>query len=121
MQGETMSFDLTFWYEDDRSTPEEAFRIYDQLTDGETGVVAASAAIDEFLADVVSVYQDLTEENMEESPWAAPLYRTPECVIANIAWSRHKEVNDVLIDLANKHGLTTYNPQDRLVVHPIGA
>jgi len=116
-----MSFDLTFWYEGDRSTPEEAFQIYDQLTDGEMGVVAASAAIDGFFADVVSVYQDLTEENMEESPWTAPIYHTPECVIVNIAWSVHKEVNDALIDLANKHGLTTYNPQDRLVIHPTGA
>jgi hypothetical protein len=119
MRGEPMSFDLTFWYEKDPSTPEEAFQIYDQLTDGETGVVESSTAIDEFFSEVVSLYQDLTEENMEESPWTAPLYRTSECVIANITWSRHKELKDVLLDLANKRGLTAYDPQDRLVHHPV--
>jgi hypothetical protein len=87
-----VSFDLIFWYEDGRSTPEEAFEIYDKLTDGETGIVEVSPAIDDFFADVLSVYPNLTEENMEESPWTSPVYRTPECVIATIAWSQHQEV-----------------------------
>ena len=113
-----MSFDLAFWHASGSPTPEEAFRIYDRLTDGETGVVETSSAIDAFFADVVSAYQDLTEANMEESPWNAGLYHTPECVIVNIAWSRHQEMNEALTDLANEHGLTTYNPQTGSVCHP---
>jgi predicted nucleic acid-binding protein len=115
-----MSFDLAFWYEKEPSDGDRAFQIYDQLTDGESDVVESSRAVDEFYAEVVSVYRDLTEENMEVSPWTSRLYHTPECVIATISWSRHKEVAFELLDLATKHGLTTYDPQNRRVHHPGG-
>jgi hypothetical protein len=115
-----MSFDLAFWYEKAPSDAERAFQIYDRLTDGESDVVQSSPAIDEFHAEVVSIHQDLTEENMEASPWTSRLYRTSECVIATIAWSRHQEIAAALLELANKHGLTTYDPQNRNVHHPDG-
>ncbi|MEV6631569.1 hypothetical protein AB0M54_12540 [Actinoplanes sp. NPDC051470] len=112
-----MSFDLGFWHEDEQSTPDRAAEIYDRVTDGEDGVVPAVPAIDEFFAEVVAAFGDLTEENIEESPWTSPLYRTPECVIANLAYSRSEEVAPVLRRLASRHRLTTYNPQNR-EVHP---
>ncbi|MGN9908878.1 hypothetical protein ACTMTJ_15150 [Phytohabitans sp. LJ34] len=72
----------------------------------------------EFYDEVVGIFGDLTEENAEESPWTSPLYRNEECVIANIAWSRHREVAPMLVELAAKYGLTSYDPQDRIVRHP---
>lgn len=115
-----MSFDLSFWHEDVQSTPDQAAEIYDRLTDGEDGVVPSVPAIDEFFVEVVAVFGDLTEENIDESPWTSPLYRTPECVIANLAHSRSEEVAPVLRSIASKHGLTTYDPQNREVYPPTG-
>ncbi|MET0493765.1 MAG: hypothetical protein ABW000_11620 [Actinoplanes sp.] len=113
-----MSFDLSFWHEDGQSTPDHAADIYERLTDGEEGVVPRVPAIDDFLADVVAVFGDLTEANIDESPWTSPLYHNPECVIANLAHSRSEEVAPVLRRLASKHGLTTYDPQNREVYPP---
>ncbi|MET7356202.1 hypothetical protein [Streptomyces mirabilis] len=110
-----MSFDLTFWYQKSVPTSEEAAQVYDQLTDGLTGVVEESPEIEDFHQAVVSVFPDLTEENMNESPWASPLYVTSECVIAAISWSRSSEVSSVLLDLASRYGLTAYDPQDQVV------
>ncbi|WP_371778488.1 hypothetical protein [Streptosporangium subroseum] len=110
-----MSFDLTFWYQKSIPTSEEAAQVYDQLTDELTGVVEESPAIEVFHQAVISAYPDLTEENMNESPWASPLYVTSECVIAAISWSRSSEVSSVLLDLASTHGLTAYDPQDQVV------
>lgn len=98
-----MSFDLIFWYQKSVSTLEEAARIYDQLTDGLTGVVEESPAIGDFHRSVISVFPDITDENMNESPWASPLYVTSECVIVAISWSRSSEVSSLLLDLASTH------------------
>jgi hypothetical protein len=116
-----VSFDLSFWYEDVPSTSERAAEIYDRLTDGEDGVVPSAPALIDFFAEVIATFGDLTEENMEESPWTSPLYRTTECVIANLAYSRSEEVAPVLRRLASKHGLTVYDPQNREVHPPAGS
>ncbi|GAA4461889.1 hypothetical protein [Phytohabitans houttuyneae] len=113
-----MSFDLGFWHEDAQSSVERAAEIYDRLTDGEDGVVPGAPAVDSFFTDVLARFGDLTVENMDESPWTSPLYRTSECVIANIAYSRSQEVAPVLRRLANAHGLTVFDPQKQEVHHP---
>ena len=110
-----MSFDLAFWHQKSVPTVEEAAQIYDQLVDGLSGVVEANSAVEDFHKAMISVFPDLAEENMDESPWTSPLYVTSECVIATISWSRSGEVPSVLLDLASRHGLTTYDPQEQAV------
>jgi hypothetical protein len=110
-----VSFDLTFWYQRPVPTPEEAAQIYDQLTDGLTGVVEESPAIENFYQAVISVFPNLAEDNMDESPWASPLYVTSECVIAAISWSRSSEISSVLIDVASTYEIITYDPQNQVV------
>lgn len=110
-----MSFDLIFWCQKVIPTSEEAAQVYDQLTDGLTGIVEESPAIENFRQAVISEFPDLTEESIDESPWAAPLYVTGECVIAAISWSRSSEVSSALLYLASAHGLTAYDPQDQVV------
>ncbi|MBC3987192.1 hypothetical protein H8N01_32525 [Streptomyces sp. AC536] len=110
-----MSFDLAFWIQKSVPTLEESAWAYDQLTDGLTGVVEEDPAVEDFRASVISAFPDLTEETMDESPWASPLYGNRECVIAAISWSRSTEVSSVLLDLASRHGLTAYDPQDQVV------
>ncbi|WP_433512655.1 hypothetical protein ACQP2T_54585 [Nonomuraea sp. CA-143628] len=110
-----MSFDLAFWCQKSVPTAEEAAQIYDQLADGLSGVVEASSAVEDFHKAVISVFPDLAEENMDESPWTSPLYVTSECVIATISWSRAGEVSSVLLDLASRYRLTTYDPQEQVV------
>ncbi|MGW0846155.1 hypothetical protein ACWD26_39685 [Streptomyces sp. NPDC002787] len=110
-----MSFDLAFWRQETIPTSEEAAHVYDQLADGLTGVVEESSAIDAFYESVISAIPDLTEENMNDSPWASPLYVTSECVMASISWSRAKEVSSLLLDLASSHRLFAYDPQKQVV------
>ncbi len=92
--------------------------IYYRLTDDETGVVHASPSVEAFFTEVIAIFGDLAEENPDDPPWTSSLYRTPECVIANISYTRCKEVAPELLRLAHKHGLTMFDPQTSEVHHP---
>lgn len=112
-----MSFGLIFWYEAVPPSVERATDVYFRLSDDEAGVVADNPRVDEFFSEVTSMYGDLTLEN-EDAPWTSVLYHTPACVIAQISWSRSREISSVLIDLAKKHNLTAFDPQDLIVYYP---
>ncbi|QYC39494.1 hypothetical protein Nocox_09370 [Nonomuraea coxensis DSM 45129] len=110
-----MSFDLAFWWQDSPPNREEAAQVYDKLTDGLEGVVEESPAIEAFYQAVISMFPDLAEDNTHDSPWSSSIYVTQECVIVAISWSRAGEISSILLELAAKHGLTAYDPQDHVV------
>ncbi|WP_143230035.1 hypothetical protein [Actinophytocola xanthii] len=113
-----MSFDLAFWYEDVPSTAEQALEIYERLgEEGENGVVTSAPEVERFFAEVVKTYGDMTEENLDESPWSASPYGTAEYVIVNISFSRVQEVVPVLEQLAAKHRVSMFDPQNREIIH----
>lgn len=111
-----MSFDLAFWREDPVPSPADAAVTYDRLAEGEEGVVAPDGAVGRFLADVVAAYPDLVEDNMDISPWASPIYSNAECVLVAISWSRAAELAPALRQIATRHGLLTYDPQEQQVL-----
>jgi hypothetical protein len=111
-----VSFDLAFWRQESVPTLEEAAQVYDQLTDGLEGVVGEDPKVREFYQALTAVYPDLTDENMDTSPWTSPLYETRECVIAAISGSRSSEVAPILLGLSSRFGLTAYDPQNQIVL-----
>jgi hypothetical protein len=115
-----MRFDLAFWYEREPSSPEQAAQIYIRLAEEELGIVERNPAVGDFYQEVISTYEDLAQESADASPWNSPVYCNGECVITPIAWSRHQEVGPALIAMAARHGVTSFDPQDRSVHHPSG-
>lgn len=123
-----MSFDLAFWYEAEPSGPEQAAQIYDQLMDGEVGIVERNPVLGDFYHEVIATYGDLTAtdgdltlQDADEPPWTAQVYFNGECVSAPIAWSRRKEVAPALVAIAARLGVTAYDPQDRIIHYPSGS
>ncbi|MFD5973010.1 hypothetical protein [Streptomyces bacillaris] len=110
-----MSYDLAFWQENLEIDASEAFRKYDAMTDGASGVFAESENVRAFHRALRDIHPDLTIENAEMSPWTSPVYGNGECVLVTIAWSRKDELVEGLIPLARKHGLLTYDPQQEEV------
>lgn len=115
-----MSFDLAFWYERDPSSPEQAEQIYLQLVEGELGIVERNPALGEFYQEVIATNGDLTEGGTDAAPWTAMVDHNEECIITPIAWSRCREVAPTLVAMATRHGLTSFDPQDRAVYYPSG-
>ncbi|MEU0822545.1 hypothetical protein [Streptomyces mirabilis] len=114
-----MSFDLGFWWEAQSIPPAEAARKYSAMVAGEVGVAGEHPALDVFFGELISQFPDLTEENFESSPWAAPLYRTNECLIVSISYPHQSEVSERLLELSNASGVTCYDPQSGSVHSPV--
>ena len=116
-----MSFDLGFWSAIPAGEPPS--RVYQRLVEGQSGVaVEDRARIAAFHSDVVAVYPDLAvvEDDVDwdeddDSPWAAGIYYTGECMIVSISWSRREELEPFLRNLARAHGLSVYDPQQQVL------
>ncbi len=120
-----MSFDLGFWAALPQGVdPADAYR---RLLDEETAVaVEASTAVEAFYADITATYPepDVVEgdgdrDEDEDSPWSSGIYRTSECLVVAISWSRRDELVPFLSGLARQHRLAMYDPQSETVQLPV--
>lgn len=110
-----MSFELAFWHEDPSPSGDAALATYYRLTEEDDDAVRPHVAVSRFLAEVLTTFEDLTEENAESSPWAGPVYATEGCVMVSISGSRSAEVMPRLQQMAQHHGLITFDPQNSTV------
>lgn len=114
-----MSYDLAVWEgerpADDRAAGKVFSALCDRYLDTEV-VFPATPAVDAFVADVLSHWPDLTEDNLETSPWVVsgmagsargPIFYFP--IRRNMA----DEVMAYAADLAKRMGLVCYDPQER--------
>ncbi|MFI5843513.1 hypothetical protein ACIA8K_27790 [Catenuloplanes sp. NPDC051500] len=108
-----MSFSLAVWRHLGVPTGEEAFDVYDRLSDGEVGVVEGGPKVSKFLNSLLEFYPD---DNGLAAPWASEVYFNNECVLMQISWSRAQEVSAVVRVLAAENGLIVYDPQSREVL-----
>ena len=111
-----MSFDLAFWYSPEPADGAQALEIYQGILNEVPGLTPAHPAVAAFTADVTGQFPDLSEDNLDSSPWTSPLYFSPEFLVATISWSQARAVAPVLLALARKHGLTCFDPQQPAVV-----
>ncbi|MFF9194912.1 hypothetical protein ACF09L_06880 [Streptomyces sp. NPDC014779] len=111
-----MSFDLAFWHSAIPVDNVSALGTYRAILDESPGAVESHVAVGAFLADLVSVFPDLTEENMDASPWMSPLYCSEAFVVASVSWSRQHVMTRALAALARKHGLVCFDPQAEAVI-----
>lgn len=115
-----MSFDLGFWWEERPLSSTDAARKYEALIEGRTGIVTGHSKLESLYDTIVSRFPDLTEENLDSSPWSVPLHKTRECIIVTMSYSRQSEVSDILLQMSESFGITCYDPQTGKVYFPEG-
>lgn len=113
-----MSFDLAFWWEPQAISSDEAARKYRAMVELRSGVVLHNEGLDNFFEELIENFPDLTEDNLDDSPWSAPLYRTSECVIVSMGFPWRNSMTDFLLRLSASHGVTCFDPQAESVFLP---
>lgn len=84
-----MSHDFAFWMSGDPLEDEDARQIYVQLAEkGAHPQVSPSASVAAMYRDVVSLSPELSDENVDDSPWASKLDVAPTHLIVAIVPSR---------------------------------
>ena len=122
-----MSFDLAVWYPDGPLSNEEAGERYARVCDGDTTGLLEHPAVQAFYDELVARHpeiDDIPEERIDDHefcPWSVAMDRSPGHVIMCCVWSRAAYVREHVENLAAKHGLVLYNPQEGLAVFPSGA
>lgn len=120
-----MSYDLVVWFEPAGITLDRAVRRFGEIIEGETEVEIDQAhpRVAAFLRELTGRYPDpdgLAIEEIDRSPWSQSLSVMSAAVFLPIVWSRADEVDAVVRNLANQHGLVLYDPQNDRVQHPDG-
>jgi hypothetical protein len=124
---------LAIWKPDRRISAADAARQYSAFTGGSQATDLDGSALTfcfEFVESVYHFYCELvrhfpevemiSDQDCESSPWACTLDLSEGHIIIALIEKRVAEVMPVILNLANVHGLTCYDPQAQKVHQRIG-
>jgi hypothetical protein len=112
-----MSFDLGVWHTPKRLTDEEAGLLYVALCELDNQGLPPHPAVDAFYAELTARYPEIDTvaddriDDHDYCPWSCALDRSPGHVIMPCVWSQAENVERFVHQLARKHGLAVYDPQ----------
>jgi len=98
-----VGFDIGVWYEPAPPTDGEAAHTYARLQAGDLGAVEPSPAVAAFYGALTSRFPELDrlpDDEVDASPWTAPLEVSTGHVLATVAWSRVAEVAPIVVALS---------------------
>lgn len=116
-----MSFDLAVMNLQEPITSAEAGDLYAELCEGNIDVVAPSENIDLFYQELTSKYPDIdsySDDEVDSCPWSVELDVSDGAGVMCMVWSRVEEVAPFVMQLANKHRLACYDPQEEKIWLP---
>ena len=122
-----MSYDLGIFYSAHTMTAEKAAQRYAALcerslnTPGSLeGLIEPNYRVAVFAAEVTALYPPLSllsDDVVDLSPWSCDPDVSEGHVIVSICWSRYHQVAQIVTEMASRHGLAVYSPQDDKVYY----
>jgi len=122
-----MSCDFGVWFPHQRLSDSEAGKLYRRLCQSDTSGVQPRPAVDAFYADLIAKHPEIDTipddriDDHDYCPWSCALDRSPGHVIMPCVWSKADYVEELVHELAQRHGLAVYNPQSSHVTYPESA
>jgi hypothetical protein len=119
-----MSFDLAVWSQAHRSVKQSS-EVYLRLCEEDASLLQPNPQsaddIQYFLDELTQRYPPLssyTDDTIDESVWMSDFDVSDAHVLLSISFSRVKEVLPFVGNIAYKHNLVCYNPQEGTVLLP---
>jgi hypothetical protein len=122
-----MSFDLAVWYPHQQLSAEAALRVYQNLCEGNLSDLEPHPAIDAFYGELTAKHPDLDDipedqiDDHDLCPWSIAHDRSDRHMIICSVWSRAAYVHEFIRELARKHGLIVFDPQESAITYPDGS
>lgn len=121
-----MSCDFGIWSTNDINN-KQAGEIYLRLCEGNSSEIPPNPAIDAFYNELTAKHPEIDDvpedqiDNTEFCPWSVAFDRSPGHLIICCVWSKAEYVENLIRELATKHGLLMYDPQSEKVYLPKNA
>jgi hypothetical protein len=119
-----MSYDLAIWFPHQILSDEQALAQYRELCDGNSSGLIPHPSIGNFYVELYKLHpeiDDVPEEKIADldfSPWSVEHDFSDRHMIMSCAWSRADYVHDLVLKLAQKHGLAVFDPQLTKIHYP---
>ncbi len=119
-----MSYDLAVWFPDRLLSDEEALEQYHELCDGNISELIPHPSIGNFYLELYKIHpeiDDLPEDKIGDfdfSPWSVEHDFSDRHMIMACVWSHADYVHDLVLKLAQKHGLAVFDPQLTKIHYP---
>jgi hypothetical protein len=119
-----MSYELAVWYPDHFLSDNEALERYYELRDEDISKLEPNPSIEAFSLELSSIHpeiDDISDDqigNFDLSPWSVGHDRSDCHIIMSCVWSHANYVHDLVLKLAEKHGLVVFDPQLVKVHYP---
>lgn len=117
------SYDIVIWHSKKMPTEPEAATIYEKILQGNYKDLEPAGDIATFLKELQEKYptfEQLQNEARENCPWAGP-FTTSDCYVILPLKREWGQLVKRLLSTALKHNLIYYDPQNKVVYHPIAA
>ncbi|MFE5113528.1 hypothetical protein [Streptomyces sp. NPDC056663] len=116
-----MSFDLYVWHEPMPITAERALFVCQSLAAGDDSVVQPDlrnlALMDDLLVGFPDP-DDPDDDEIDDIAWSVSPDANEHRLILAVGWSRAENFSRAVFALAQKHGLTCFDPQRKEVHNP---
>jgi hypothetical protein len=122
-----MSFDLAVWYPHEKLSAEAALRVYQNLCEGDVSGLKPHPAIEAFYEELTAKHPEIDDvpedeiDNHDLCPWSIQHDRSDRHLIMCSVWSQAAYVEEMIHQLARKHGLVVFDPQSTTIAYPDGA
>ena len=116
-----MNFYLGVWSSERELSDKDAAKRYAALAEGQDVPAGFNGAVYAFVVELTSHYPDIdavAEEDMDSCPWACSLDVSESHVIMALTQDNYASVFPLVLQLADRHGLVCYDPQNAKVHLP---
>ena len=116
-----MSFDLAVLSIEKSISTDKAVEIYRELCDGNYEILRPSDKIDAFYQELTQKFPDIdsySDDEVDDCPWSVEIDVSDGAVIMSMVWSRVEELAPYVMELAERHHLACFDPQESRLYLP---
>ena len=119
-----MSYDLALWFPHQILSDEQALQQYEKLCVGDISELNPHPSVGNFYLELYKIHPEIDDVpddkigNFDFSPWSVEHELSDRHLMLSCVWSHAHYVHDLVLDLAKKHGLAVFDPQETKIHYP---
>lgn len=118
-----MSWDCAVWHCNIVKNKEDAEILYKRLCEGDTSLIGPTQKIQDFYEELTAKHPEIDDISEEEigdldlCPWSVTFDKSEGHIIMSCVFSKADHVSDLIKELAQKHELSFYEPQNKNFIY----